>query len=1020
MAEGRDISDLFAIPDLWRPSAWLDQTIGDINKQNPLFTLDLASETQTLASPSKAILPKAQTEHHDTNDLFRLPASLAELVGSNPRRDNEEPLSKTPQPVSDLDSVPEPRTEPSSDNEHDLWLSSQEGPEVSPQCKTWESFEQHVEAANTRAPLFITEAGADAFDVLFALKEPPGDIVPDILDASSYCASLLSLALGQSSILFSWDDENNSFVKTTPYLRISGLSLDIVQAIDSLCLDCGNSARHLQAYAKALYLRASTPTRVALAGVIDRLVVAVLSELNARGRNVRSVLQLQSVVQPAQWLLSNFKRLVKKLAHQTLDEGMLSCLFEEAQASEHRDPLLRGVTREMLRILSGPWLEFVQEWIGLRIEEGVPVSKQGPGKSFVRVADRVSEDDQGRKRADSYYFLDEDRIPSFVSEDMAQTMFETGLNLRFLREHHPEHPLSRPDVISSVMPPSLEWEFEWEALSKLEARVNQYRDAVSRAIQDTRLSTRSTASFPALVKTDSGTADLFTCFGKTETQVEEVILTSIRQLDRPPEDPRSQDRLTLLIRDRLYQAADSPPGSSSLSPHLALVPLLSFGPLIEAQASLINREVTKLLFTAHHLRTHIDLLKQYFLLGNGLLCSRLAHALFDPDLETAERQRGVALGARGTMGLRLGGRKTWPPASSELRLALMGILAECYEAPTTTAAAPPPPAAAATASSPSSPTNSDLPGDLSFAIRSMRDDAEMERILSDPDAVAALDFLRLSYRPPRPLRAVLAPRVLDKYDAVFAALLRVLRMVWVGDALWLAARRSEREEKEREGEGEGETGARAKRRRFAVEARHFIRQVAAYFFGVGVGATWRRFEAWLDRVEAGCFLASRVGGGENTAAAAAAAAVVGACSPDELRERQEQALDEVMAVLLLRRRQAKVLALLEEVFAVVLRFAKALRLAREGPEMGSDRQEGRGGGEGEREDVDSPEELYEVFRNRVEVFMSVCRGLAEKTGKGDNTVEQLLVMLDMGGYYARNAKRSVRSDGPERGGRGVV
>src|SRR5690606_14844995 len=116
------------------------------------------------------------------------------------------------------------------------------------------------------------------------------------------------------------------------------------------------------------------------------------------------------------------------------------------------------------------------------------------------------------------------------------------------------------------------------------------------------------------------------------------------------------------------------------SPNWTLVPLLSFGPVIEAQSSLISRECMRLLFDTHQVRTHIDLLRQYFLFGNGVFCSRLAHALFDPDLSSAERRSGVALSG-GTMGLRLSGRRTWPPASSELRLALMGVLSECYQPP---------------------------------------------------------------------------------------------------------------------------------------------------------------------------------------------------------------------------------------------------------------------------------------------------------------------------------------------------
>jgi hypothetical protein len=47
--------------------------------------------------------------------------------------------------------------------------------------------------------------------------------------------------------------------------------------------------------------------------------------------------------------------------------------------------------------------------------------------------------------------------------------------------------------------------------------------------------------------------------------------------------------------------------------------------------------------------------------------------------------------------------------------------------------------------------------------------------------------------------------------------------------------------------------------------------------------------------------------------------------------------------------------------------------------------------------------LYRRFRRKVEVFVTVCRGLGEKMGVGGNgegnTVEQLVVMLDMGGFY---------------------
>lgn len=971
MAAEEDPSDLFAIPDFWRPPNWLDQTIDENKKQNPLFTFDVSGTaclgaTQGLI-PSGDVHVLSQTDAGD-DVFFKLPSLLRDLASQHAK------LPSEPKPQVPRD---EPNLLPAADDE-DLWLSPSDELVRPSEYKTWESFEQPKQ--ETRPPLFITEAGPAAFDSLLASSQVSDDAVPDVLDAGQYCACLLSLALGRSSILFSWDLGKNSFVKTTPYLRISGISLDLIGAVDSLCLDCGNSARHLQAFAEAAYAAASTPTRVALAGVIGRLVLVVQSELSSRSRDLRSILQLQAAVQPAQSILSHFEGLVKKLAQQKSDEGILSCLFEEAQSSEYRSGLLRAATRAVLRIVSKPWTEFVEEWIGLRVENGIPITKEGPGKNFIKVADKMWVDDQGFQLQEAEYFLDEDKMPTFIPEDMAQATFETGRNLRFLREYHPEHPLSRPDVISSAMPPSLDWQFEWYAISKLEARVAQYRNSVYRAIRG-RPAESQRNTVPQSSDELVPRANELGCFGRSEAEVEANVISSIHHLDQPLQDRGPQDELTLVLQSQLYQHPDAPAEASTLSPHWALVPMLSFSPVIEAQSSLVNQECMQLLFSAHHLRVHIDALRQYFLLDNGLLCSRLSHALFDPDMSTAERKSGVALGADGggVMGLRLGGRQTWPPASSELRLALMGVLSDCYQPPSSHSSSNPPTSSSASAwvVSRTSVAATTLPGDLSFAIRDLSQE-EIDRCMSDPDSLEALDFLRLSYKPPPPLRPIFTPAVLARYDRVFRLLLRVLRMLYVTNELVQRMGKSSGG-----GSGDGAGGMR-----LSIEARLFIRQVASYFFQRGIAAPWGRFGAWLDGV---------VAEGE------------GCGSPDVLRDRLERVLDETLGVLLLRKRQAPVMGLLEEIFGVVLRFAKGLRAtpgSRSASNYDGDTVEGR--------EAETADELYKVFRRKVQVFITVCKGLGEKKmaaagggtgmgsdgrGGGENPVEQLLVMLDMSGFY---------------------
>jgi hypothetical protein len=356
----------------------------------------------------------------------------------------------------------------------------------------------------------------------------------------------------------------------------------------------------------------------------------------------------------------------------------------------------------------------------------------------------------------------------------------------------------------------------------------------------------------------------------------------------------------------------------------------------------------RLLFSAHNLRSHLRLQRQYHLLGNGLFVSRLSHALFDPDLDTAERRSGVAL-TGGVMGLRLNGRENWPPASSELRLALMGVLAESYEP----------------LHSSQQPTSKmELPPDMdvSFAVRDLSPE-EIEKCM-DLNSLYALDFLRLSYKPPSALLPVMTPVILLKYDRVFRLLLRVLRMLYVVNSLF-------REIVSRD------FNADPASLRLRVEAHHFITRLAAYLFDTGIAGPWVRFEAWLDNVE------HHLSSPENDSDQERSHT-----GPDRLRDRHEAVLDEIMDALLLRKRQKPVMRLLEDIFGVVLQFAQSWRRRKCG---------GEDDGEARR--------LLGVFGKKVDVFVSVCRGLGEKgDGKGgrgeDGGIGRLLLLLDMRPVFA--------------------
>ncbi|KAK8079594.1 hypothetical protein PG997_007412 [Apiospora hydei] len=232
-----------------------------------------------------------------------------------------------------------------------------------------------------------------------------------------------------------------------------------------------------------------------------------------------------------------------------------------------------------------------------------------------------------------------------------------------------------------------------------------------------------------------------------------------------------------------------------------------------------------------------------------------------------------------------------------------------------------------------------MPGDLSFGVRDLSDE-EIEKCMN-PDSLEALDFLRLSYKPPAPLAPVFTPVILLKYDRIFKLLLRVLRLLYITSELF-------RDTNLRTLQRSGMSNASL---RFRIEAQHFVASVVAYFFDTGINLRWKSFEEWLNQVESN--LSDRNAGR--------------IISPEELREHHEEVLDEIMHTLLLRKRQQPILKLLEDIFALILTFAKRAHLRA----LGKTQQ---------RADEPTEVQLYNAFKKKVDVFITVCRGMSEKGG----------------------------------------
>ncbi|KAF4126786.1 Spc97 / Spc98 family, partial [Geosmithia morbida] len=859
--------------------------------------------------------------------------------------------------------------------ETDMWLGLDDQPTDGgpPRVLTWDSFLQETTRPDSHTPLLLTEAGPAVYDALLRLDRDPLRLkntdVP-VIEAGAYFSSLLALALGQESMLFlrTGNDSHFPFRPALPSMRISGYSSNVLQGLEKHCLMCGTRLLELQAFVRQTYARQRSRCAVALASALDRVIQATREHVVLRRQRPSSLLQLQATVKDISAVLSPFHGLTSRLQRNHSDENVMSLVFDYASSLENNEEWLREVMHEVLRRVSQPWTESVEEWIGTRREQGVPLDKSnvGESKSFIKVEAEVYVDDFGEQVEDIDFRLDESKMPHFMPDDIAQTVFETGRSLRFIRTSHPEHPLARPDLIDMTKPPTADWLYSWDTILRLEKEASAYRDRLLDFID----SYRPTSAGPATSGKGTNTTGTVAqpdgpslgIFSMDENAMEKHILQSIQQLNKPGPEAKSEDVLAHIIRRRL--AGDIHLGQSGLGsrPHWSLLPVLSFGSIVTAQAHVVNRETLRQLFRSHDLRAHLRLQRDFQLFGNGLFVSRLSHALFDPDLERADRQTGVARQG-GVMGLRLGTRDTWPPASSELRLALMGVLGESYEAAQTR------PSTSASSAGCHSRDTADLPGDLSFAVRDMSEE-EIEKCMNAA-SLQALDFLRLSYKTPPELASVLPPVILMQHDRVFKLLLRILRMIYVVNHLWGDVVRR------------GDDGDELPSYRFVREARHFVTNVASYFLDVGIALPWNAFEEKLDTIEAS--LDVRMAESPS--------------SPEAVRQLHSDALQTIMSTLFLRKRQQPVLALLEDVFSTILDFARVTRLQRVGKATTEDEK-----------DLD-PARIYPRFKKKVQVFITVCRGLMEKGsgvggnkggGMGDESVvAQLLMKIDANGYYTK-------------------
>lgn len=851
----------------------------------------------------------------------------------------------------------------SLDEGHDIWtLKDVVGRlETRNSLTSWDTFLNPGSIEPRSA--YLSDAGATGYDAALRILSDTGDQQEGgrLADPESFLLSLHALGLGRNSAFFYYDARTQSFTTRHGDTRLTGVSQTTTNHIINDFTRWGCAIRKARDFSSTMVLKSrSTSTLVALASATGIILSVIESSLELSRRDCITALQLHALFSNFGTLVEQINILVRSAESCSSNTSVLSILFEELERLSFGNEEYGALFYEIGKRIATPWILSVEYWVGLYRDSNFGLEDLSTYNKVSR--DHADENYQGNTPFDDG--TEEhgpDRVSNMLSPEALNLAVECGQSYRLLSEHRPEHPLCAPKSCPVSGEARLEWVISWKAIQELQTRASRYEGELRQAISQYNSGKRQpppteSDSLPQQRAADPAMIGDAQCF-------------ELCDIDSRQMDGRGLGNQLPLHHDELFQLANVAHGSRTIGDHNARFapdfgpPLsstvdLSFTPMILAQSRLVGYSCLHMLFEDCRLISHLKLQRRYHLMGDGAFVSRLSQALFDPEQESGERKAGVVRSGFST-GLRLGSRENWPPASSELRLVLMGILSESYTTSESDLREP-------------RTSKNELPGGLSFAIRDLPEE-ELEKC-KDPDSIEALDFLRLQYKAPSVVEAILIPSSLHKYDRLFRYLLRLVRLQAVVRTLLRDI-----------------TGRHAPARdrgfashKFRVEAFHFITTLNDYSSTIGIGSPWAKLESLFARIER--YLAHDDYDG----------VVTHAKSIHNLRDLHKNCLDQILHSLFLSKSHTQVMTLIEDVFGCILRFAVVVRNCTVG--------------EDENVYNDTVSQLYQDLRRKVLLFVRFLQDMEragpvqtavsqEVFGTDSNLFGQLLLRLNMNQFY---------------------
>jgi hypothetical protein len=135
-----------------------------------------------------------------------------------------------------------------------------------------------------------------------------------------------------------------------------------------------------------------------LAQCTSTITESIQIRLSAAHRSIRSILHLHSLIREPALIVDSFERLTLASRGAKDDCELLSRLFDVVQQQQHRSGWLRPLLVETLARVGRPWLESVEQWIGLSPgPAGVGVGEMVPKGQFVSVEKVIQVDETGKQ-----------------------------------------------------------------------------------------------------------------------------------------------------------------------------------------------------------------------------------------------------------------------------------------------------------------------------------------------------------------------------------------------------------------------------------------------------------------------------------------------------------------------------------------------------------------------------------------------------------------------------------------------